>query len=506
MINVKLTEKSFWDNEVESYLFLMSENLENASDLSTLTKIEEYYPHVKKVLAKHKFTGKHEQSFILTAMHNEKLIEFIFIGLGKGDQAWHVELERLRRSVAKAIQSIKNVGIKSAIMGLPEETPYKISREELVKQLAIITHMSSYVFDTYKTKKDTESWQCEVLLEVRPGEIAKLTAAVDQGNIMGKIINDARHWADTPANIMTPSKLSEIAQKIGDKHNYKTTIFGRDRAMDLGMGAFLSVDAGSAQPCKFVVLEYETKKKNAPTIALVGKGVMYDTGGISLKPASYMTGMKYDMSGAAAVIATMDILGHIRPDVNVVGITPLVENMPSGTASRQDDIVIAMNGKSIEIKNTDAEGRLILADAMCYAEKYYKPDVMIDIATLTGACLYALGYFYSGLMTQDEDLMTQLPEIGRKTGDKVWPLPLDNDFKAANKSLVADVANTGSSAYKAGTITAGCFLSEFVDKARWAHIDIAGTADAVPGVNYLGKTSAGTAIRLLTDFVENFKG
>ncbi len=181
--------------------------------------------------------------------------------------------------------------------------------------------------------------------------------------------------------------------------------------------------------------------------------------------------------------------------------------MPSGKAAKEDDVVIAMNGKSIEIKNTDAEGRLILADALCYAEKYYNPDVIIDIATLTGACLMALGYFYSGLMTQDEYLLKTLPELGKKTGDRVWPLPLDDDFKPANKSHVADVANTGSPAYKAGTIIGACFLSEFVKKTPWAHIDIAGTADSVPDVNYLGngQGATGAGIRLLTEFVLSYK-
>jgi leucyl aminopeptidase len=251
-------------------------------------------------------------------------------------------------------------------------------------------------------------------------------------------------------------------------------------------------------------MEYRADEK-APVIALIGKGVTYDTGGISLKGASFMEGMHYDMSGAAAVIATMNIIAQLKPKVNVVGITPLVENMPSGKASRQDDIIRAMNGKTIEIKNTDAEGRLILADAICYAEKFYKPDVMIDIATLTGACMRALGYFYSGLMTDDEYLLEQLPKLGQKTGDRVWALPFDEDYKPANKSKVADIANSGSVRYHAGAITAAWFLRSFVEKTPWAHLDIAGTADSVPDINYLGKTSAGAGIRLLTEFVLNYK-
>ena len=271
------------------------------------------------------------------------------------------------------------------------------------------------------------------------------------------------------------------------------------------MGGFLAVGAGSDQPSKFVVLEYKTKEKNAPTIALAGKGITFDTGGISLKPSESMHGMKYDMSGAAAVIATLKIIAQLKPDINVIGVTPLVENMPDGKAQRQDDVIRFMNGKTAEIKSTDAEGRLVLADALCYAEKFYSPETIIDIATLTGACVAALGYFYTGLMTQDDTLLEVLPKIGFATGDRAWPLPLDDDYKPANNSPIADLRNTGSAEYKAGTITAGFFLQEFVKNARWAHLDIAGTADGVPGVSYLGRGSTGAGIRLLVEFIMHYR-
>ncbi len=502
MIDVQITQTKFWENNVEAYVFLMNEGLNNSSDLSHLSKIEnDFYPHVKEVLKRHKFEGKKGQSFILTATRGNDLIEFIFIGLGKGTNKWHIELENLRRAIGQTITSIKSKALSSAVVALPNEEPFNVDRAQLLKQMVITAYMADYQFNTLKSATKPKPWDGTLLIEVAVDEEQNMVNALSQGTIIGKTINEAREWADTPANIMTPTLLSQEAKKIADKYNFKYTVFGRDKALELGMGAFCAVDAGSEQEGKFVVLEHKATSSDAPTIALVGKGVMYDTGGISLKPASYMTGMKFDMSGAAAVIATMSILGELKPDINVIGVTPLVENMPSGSASRQDDIVTAMNGKTIEIKNTDAEGRLILSDALCYTEKNYSPDIMIDVATLTGACLYALGYFYSGLMTQDDELQALLPQLGQLTGDRIWPLPLDDDFKPANKSDVADVANSGSPRYKAGTIIGGCFLSEFVDKARWAHIDIAGTADGVPDVNYLGKTSAGAGIRLLTEFV-----
>jgi leucyl aminopeptidase len=271
------------------------------------------------------------------------------------------------------------------------------------------------------------------------------------------------------------------------------------------MGCFLAVDAGSDQDGKFVVIEYQAKSKNVPTIALVGKGITFDTGGISLKPSSSMSDMKYDMSGAAAVIAASKAIAQLKPNVNVLFVTPIVENMPSGKALRQDDIVKAMNGKTVEIKSTDAEGRLILADAICYTEKFYKPDVIVDIATLTGACSYALGHFYAAMLTRDDDLAKTLFDLGRLNGDKVWRLPLEDDYKEANKSEFADIANCGSQTYLAGTVTAGCFLESFVSKARWVHLDIAGAAYKIPGVNYLSKGATGFGVRLLIEFVMNFK-
>ncbi len=506
MITIKLTSQKFWDTVADSYVLFVNEAFETESDNANFTKIQAYYPQVKAVLKKHNFEGKQDQSYILTAMQNDRLVEFVFVGLGKHTKSWDVELEKLRRAIGSVTLLLKKHGLRSAVIGLPEEKPYNISRAELLKQLVVTMHMADYEFNVYKTKEPKKDWQCDVSFVVDANEEKALAASANHGMIMGEAINQARLWADLPANVMTPTALANEAENIAKQYKLKCTIFGRDEAEKLGMGAFLAVDAGSDQPGKFVILEHKAASKDAQTIALLGKGVMFDTGGISLKQSDFMTGMKYDMSGAAAVIASMKIFAQLNPDINVVGITPLVENMPSGKAARQDDIVTAMNGKSIEIKSTDAEGRLILSDAMCYAEKFYKPDIMIDIATLTGACLYALGYFYSGLMTQDEELMKVLPEIGKKTGDRIWPLPLDDDFKAANNSLVADLANVGCRSYKAGTITAGCFLSEFVEKARWAHIDIAGTADGVPGnISYLGKTSAGAGIRLLVDFVLNFK-
>lgn len=505
MLNLQLTDKSFWSNDVEAYIFLMKENLDSASDLDTLDTIEnQYYPHLKKILTRHKFNGKRGQTYVLTAEKNGKLLHFFFVGVGKLDQAWDRNLEILRRAWASAVQRMKHLSIESAVVALPDQTPFNVSSAEVLKQLVIISHMADYEFIQFKSEQKDKTWNCSIYFGVCDTDFAGYTDILEQGKLIGKTINQARHWIDLPGNIINPKTLSEKAQEIANENNnLSCTIFGEDRARELGMGSFLAVAQGSNIEGKVVVLEYKVND-NAPTIALCGKGVTFDTGGISLKPSSSMDGMKYDMSGAAVVINLLSAIAKLKPNVNIVGIAPLVENMPSGKASRQDDIVIAMNGKTIEIKNTDAEGRLILADAICYAEKFYNPDIIIDIATLTGACAYAVGHFYTALITRDQSLRKEFIRTGKKTGDKFWPLPIDDDIVDANRSDVADISNTGSRSYSAGTITAACFLEAFVSKARWVHLDIASSASDVPGVNYLGKGSTGSSFRSLLEFVMNY--
>jgi len=503
MISIELTNKLYWDNNVEGYVILLTENFESSADIS---RIEKYYHHVKSILKKHKFNGKVGQSFALTALKESTLRQFIFIGVGKWDQAWHRELEDLRRAIGAAILKLKELEVESAVIQVPANKVFGVEQEELVKQMVIAAQMADYKFTTFKSEKKEKIWKGQLLLATDGKECAKCDAALEQAKIIANAINQTRLLSDMPPNIATPTYVSGHAKKIAtDIMGLKCAVFGRKQAEELGMGGFLSVDVGSDEEGKFVVLEYDAPTEDAPTIALVGKGVTFDSGGISLKPASYMTGMKFDMSGAAAVIGVMQAIAQLKPSVHVVALAPLVENMPSGRANKQDDIVTFMNGKTAEIVNTDAEGRLILADALCYAEKFYKPDVIIDIATLTGTCLYALGHSYTALMTKDEKLSELLCTAGELTGDRVWPLPLDDDFKVAIKSEVADMSNSGTPTYKAGTITAGFFLSNFVDKSSWAHLDIAGTADSVPGVNYLGKGATGVGVRLLVDFIMNYK-
>ena len=505
MITAHLWSQSFWDCATEGYIIFVEEGMEKYWPEDAFGHIEKrYYPRLKELLAKHAFEGKLSQTFVLTAENNGTLMQIIFVGVGKAQTNHAKQIEQYRRAMGSAVGIMKKLSIKTACCTVPSTAPERLTGNDILQNLVTIARMASYEFIHFKTdkqKQKNDAYSLYFAVHDTPNN----QMAIKAGNIIGAAINQARHWADLPGNIMTPTALSLEAEKIAKKHSLKSTIFGREKALELGMGGFCAVDAGSDQDGKFVVIEYKAQSPNAPTIALCGKGVTFDTGGISLKPASSMEGMKFDMSGAAAVLAVIDVIAQLKPDINVIALAPMVENMPSGKATRQDDVITAMNGKTIEIQNTDAEGRLILADTLCYAEKFYNPSVIIDIATLTGACAYALGHFYTALLTQNDELSQKLQASGLNTGDKVWPLPFDDDFKKANKSEVADVQNSGARAYLAGTIIGACFLSLFVEKTPWAHLDIAGTAHEVPDINYLSRGSTGAGVRLLVDYILNYK-
>jgi len=503
MIKIKLSKKSYWENQVEAYVIFVNENFKSDVDLDFIDK--ELKAGSKEILKKHKFEGKVNQSYVLTDAREGKLYHFIFVGLGKQDGEWHRELEHLRRAVGSSVSNLKRLEIKSAVLNIPQNKIFNVDSSEVVKNIVVTSHMADYEFETFKSKKDkNKKWGCDLFLCGEDDK--KISSAIEEGEVIAESINLARNLSDLPPNIATPTFVADEAVKVAKEvQGLKCTVFGRKEAEEYGMGGFLSVDEGSDEEGKFVVLEYSCGDKKAQTVGLVGKGVTFDSGGISLKPAEYMTGMKFDMSGASAVIGTMRTIAKLKPNINVVAACPLVENMPSGRCNKQDNIVTFMNGKTAEIINTDAEGRLILADGLCYLEKFYKPEIMIDIATLTGACLYAIGHTYTGLMTTDKQLSEDIQNSGLSSGDLVWELPMNEDFKNAIKSQVADISNCGSPKYKASTITAAWFLSNFVEKSRWAHLDIAGTADGVPGVNYLGSGATGVGVRLLVDFVMNLK-
>jgi leucyl aminopeptidase len=331
------------------------------------------------------------------------------------------------------------------------------------------------------------------------------TAAMAEGSRVGVAIGAgqtlARGIQVLPGNVCTPSYVARTAEEIAGRYGFGITVLDKAAIVREGMGALMAVAQGSAEEPRFIALEYRGAE-GAPVV-LVGKGVTFDTGGISIKPAQNMEDMKYDMSGAAAVLGTFETLGRLKPPVHVVGLVPSTENMPSGTAVKPGDVVTSLLGKTIEIINTDAEGRLILCDALAYARRY-QPACVLDIATLTGAIVVALGHTASGVMGTDDRLIEEVRSAGERSGERVWPLPLWDDYRDLMKSDIADVKNAGGR--PAGSISAGWFLREFVDGFPWAHLDIAGTAytDREDATRVKGPTGVG--VRLFSEFVLGRQG
>lgn len=337
------------------------------------------------------------------------------------------------------------------------------------------------------------------VLSRHPRQAAVLKAQLARAEDIQAGVDLTRNLANLPANHCTPTHLGRVAQDLGKRHGIKVEVLGRGEIERLNMGSFLAVAQGSEQAPRFIVLRYDgAGKKDAPHV-LVGKGVTFDTGGISIKPAAEMDEMKYDMSGAASVLGAFEAIARIKPRINLVGLIPATENMPSGSAIKPGDVVTSMSGQTIEILNTDAEGRLILCDALTYAERF-KPASVVDIATLTGACIIALGHVNSGLFSPDDALADALLEAGRQAQDSCWRMPLSDDYAEGLKTHYADVANIAGRA--AGSVTAACFLQRFTKAYRWAHLDIAGTA----WKSGAAKGATGRPVPLLVNYLLNCAG
>ncbi len=328
---------------------------------------------------------------------------------------------------------------------------------------------------------------------------AEVERGIAHGIVLGESVNLARRLAITPANDMTPTRLAEEAASVAKERGLGIEVFDEPRAREERMGSFLSVALGSSEPPKFIVLRYDGDPSSKELLALVGKGITFDSGGISIKPAERMEEMKYDMSGGAGVIAAMSAIAQLKPKVNVVGLVPATENMPGGKATKPGDIVTAMNGKTIEVINTDAEGRLILADALCYANKLGATKI-VDAATLTGACVIALGHASSAAVTNDDRFGAQFLAAAKPTGERYWQMPYYEDYTAAMKSDIADLKNTGGR--PAGTLTAAAFLREFVGQTPWVHLDVAGTAYLENESAWQAKGPTGTPVRAFVALVE----
>jgi leucyl aminopeptidase len=396
----------------------------------------------------------------------------------------------VRAAVAAALGGLKGLGAKQLAVGLAGGALDAAQAEAVVAAATDAT----YLYRHTKPSAGPAPALAGVTLLAAKDEAAAARAGVARGQGVAAGVTLARECANRPANHCTPSFLAAEARKLAKAHGFKVQVLDRKDCEKLGMGSFLAVAQGSDEPLKFIVLRHDGGPKTQAPVVLVGKGITFDTGGISIKPSAEMDEMKFDMGGAASVLGTFRALGELKPKLNVVGLIPACENMPSGRAVKPGDVVTSMSGQTIEVLNTDAEGRLILCDALTYAERF-KPAAVIDIATLTGACVIALGAHRSGLFSPDDPLAEALLAAGAAGLDAAWRMPLDDEYDEALKSNFADMGNVGGRA--GGAITAAMFLKKFTAKYPWAHLDIAGTA----WKSGAAKGATGRPVPLLTHYL-----
>ncbi|MDR3550649.1 MAG: leucyl aminopeptidase [Candidatus Babeliales bacterium] len=505
MFNIKLSDVKALTQKADCYVFMLEEGFEFSKSLQEVAK--EVFPKLQELFKHEAFTGKLMSSVTVPAIVNNKIANCIFIGVGKQSAKKNIDIEHFRRAVGTVVRHAASLKTTTLSLSFPSAKLFGCTEEYLVKQAVIILNMASYQFTDFWTDKERKGTQLvEVILCSTIKDKKGMQQALQDGQCIADAVNNTRHLIDTPPSLMTPTHLANKATAIAKKHkDLKLTIFSEKEIIKMGMGGLAGVSSGSDQDCKFVIFEYKTKTKNAPTIAFVGKGITFDSGGLSIKPADSMENMKDDMSGAASVINTMEALAILKPSVNVIGLAPISENLPSGKALKPGDVVTFYNGKTAEVKNTDAEGRLVLADALAYAVKHYKLDAIMDVATLTGACAYFLGPYFTGMMSKHDDFVEQVQRAADATGDRVWRLPLHEDYKAAIRTPMADLSNTGSSRIKSGAITAAWFLNNFVDDVPWVHLDIAGTAYDVPDISYYRSGATGASVRLMIELAMSWK-
>ncbi len=451
------------------------------------------------------FVGaKGSSAHVVVSLVPKKFTLLIFVGMGKRNEQKHFSMETMRRGVGSAIKCVQAKKISEVAMLLPESSLFGISGHDFIKDMYAIASMAAYKFDAFITKKDAKKTM-DIALCAAPGDQKASKDGAQAGAIIAQAVNRARYLNDMPPSQMTPTDLAHEAKTLAKEHGLECTIFDGKKIKELGMLGLHGVALGSDQDPRFVILHYRAKKANAPTLGFVGKGITFDSGGLSIKPANSMETMKDDMAGASAVIQAVAALAQLQADVHVIGFAPISENLLGGSAQKPGDIVTFYNGKTAEVRNTDAEGRLILADALAYATKNFKLDCIVDVATLTGACIYAVGPFYSALVSDNQPLADRIKEAGNRSGDCVWQLPFGDDFKAAIASDIADIQNVGDPRIAAGTITAACFLREFSGDVPWAHLDIASSSFNVPNISYVGKGATGSSVRLLIDLAMHWR-
>jgi leucyl aminopeptidase len=439
--------------------------------------------------------GKSGTTLMLHNVPGVAAERILLVGLGTESE---FGVKQYREAITTAMRALNASGASDAELHL---TTIEVDGRDAgwrVQQAVTLAQETTYRFDAMKSRKDSSPQRLRAVTLALAGksDARKAELGLAHGAALAAGMALTKDLGNLPPNVCTPGYLADQARELARRYRMKVQVFDRAEMAKMGMGTLLAVAQGSAEPPKFIVLEHRGGAKDEKPVVLIGKGVTFDTGGISIKPASEMDEMKFDMSGAGSVLGTLKTVGEMKLPLNVVGLVPATENMPGGRATRPGDVVKSMSGQTVEILNTDAEGRLILCDALTYAERY-QPAAVIDIATLTGACIIALGHVASGLFSNDDDLASELLAAADAAHDRAWRLPLWDDYQEQLKSNFADFANIGGR--PAGSVTAACFLARFARKFKWAHLDIAGTAWRS------GKEKGATArpVPMLTQFLIN---
>ncbi|MEW6232359.1 MAG: leucyl aminopeptidase [Chloroflexota bacterium] len=453
---------------------------------------------ITRLIQAREITGELYQVTVLHTFGRLPADRVTVVGLGKQEG---FVLDRVRGVIAEALRALQKMGLQRVASVLHGAGQGGLHPEAVAQALAEGALLGLYAFDKYSTKKPEPQIQELSLVAFDPAVLEPVSRGLSRGKVMAQATNLARDLINEPANYLTPSEWARQAERLAQADGLECQVLDQEQMHEMGMGALLGVAQGSAQPPKLIVLRYRGDERGRkPALGLVGKGITFDSGGLSLKPREAMDAMKGDMAGGAAVMAAMGAIAQLQLPLNVTAIVPATENMPGGRALKLGDILRAMSGKTIEILSTDAEGRLVLADALCYARKLGLSP-LVDVATLTGACSIALGPVYAGAFGNNQELIDRLLKAGEEAGEHFWAMPMHPDYKELIKSDVADMKNVGGRA--GGAITAAHFLANFVDDTPWVHLDIAGSSFSDKDKTYNPKGGRGMAVRTLINLARS---
>jgi leucyl aminopeptidase len=494
-MEIRVVTGQITDNQNDAIVLHRFEDESNLEgDLQVIDRILE--GEISRLINRGEIRGKYKEINTIHTLGKLPSEKVVVSGLGKKSE---LTIDKIRMATAEGCKALKQSSATITISVITGNEA-NIGIESASQAITEGALLGAYTFKKHMTNIEDSKDIQRVDIIVKDAERKDIESGIWKGRIMSEAVILARDMVNEPANVMNPTKMAEIAEELAHRYNLGSEILEREEMKNLGMGGLLGVSQGSQQPPKFIILRYKGTNRDEIDVALVGKGITFDSGGISIKPSENMGEMKGDMAGGASVIAAISAIAQFKPEINVAAIIPATENLPSGTAMRPGDIITIMNGKTVEIISTDAEGRLILADSLSYVRKMGAKRI-IDIATLTGACHVALGDICTGAFSNNQELVNRVIEAGTQCGECMWQMPMNDEYREQNKSDVADLKNTGGR--YGGAITAAWFLREFVDTTPWVHLDIAGTFMIDKNRGYQGKGATGIPVRTLINLLLN---